>query len=536
MSSINTNTVPSRPQSSLSSNTPSNTPSNTSSNIPSHLPLDPSGKFVLPSAIDPSSYLVSTSYISINLPAQSTGKMMKQRSYLLNLPRRKNVYSDPSDPTRRVVVTGTPSGSTIPSPLKSLVDEEEGWEFDTFSIERGYNDMTVEEVLRTIITDKDVEIPTSFESVGHIAHMNLRDNVLPYKYVVGKVIMDKNTPITKVITKVGTIETEFRTFSMECIAGQDDGDYVVEVKEEGNRFKFDFEKVYWNSKLAGEHRRVVQEIGGQKKGKGKGKSNRDAVSVVSSPTPVVADIMAGVGPFAIPLTSDYNVTVLANDLNPSSYSGLVNNGEINKCGELLVPSNLDGREFIHKLSDEGTKVDYVIMNLPQIAVEFLDAFRGWDFGRCGEPIVYVYGFYKGEIEDGWDGDYKGMVKERCENALGTGIKGEFDIHRVRDVAPKKPMICARFVLPREVGEMERVDLKDYVMGVRKEEGGDKKRLKIGTDESFHANEEEDDDDDDDDDLMAKMDALGIGAGDEYDDDDDDDLGNLDDLEAYFKKS
>jgi hypothetical protein len=36
--------------------------------------------------------------------------------------------------------------------------------------------------------------------------------------------------------------------------------------------------------------------------------------------------------------------------------------------------------------------------------------------------------------------------------------------------------------------------------------------------------------------MAKIDALGIGAGDDYDDDDDDDLGNLDDLEAYFKKS
>jgi hypothetical protein len=57
-----------------------------------------------------------------------------------------------------------------------------------------------------------------------------------------------------------------------------------------------------------------------------------------------------------------------------------------------------------------------------------------------------------------------------------------------------------------------------------------------TDKSFHANEEEDDDDDDDDDLMAKMDALGVGAGDDYDNDDDDDLGNLDDLEAYFKKS
>ncbi|GMH49190.1 hypothetical protein TrRE_jg9047 [Triparma retinervis] len=65
-----------------------------------------------------------------------------------------------------------------------------------------------------------------------------------------------------------------------------------------------------------------------------------------------------------------------------------------------------------------------------------------------------------------------------------------------------------------------------------------------TENCFQVNAEEDDDDDDDDDdgddLMAKMDALGIGAGDGYgdddDDDDDDDLGNLDDLEAYFKNS
>jgi len=95
--------------------------------------------------------------------------------------------------------------------------------------------MTVEEVLRTLIKDPDVEIPTSFESVGHIAHMNLRENVMPWKYVVGRVVLNKNKNIKKVITKVGTIENEFRTFDMECIAGVDDGNYEVELKEEGNR-------------------------------------------------------------------------------------------------------------------------------------------------------------------------------------------------------------------------------------------------------------------------------------------------------------
>ena len=34
-------------------------------------------------------------------------------------------------------------------------------------------------------------------------------------------------------------------------------------------------------------------------------------------------MMAGVGPFAIPLGRNVKATVLANDLNPDSYAGLV---------------------------------------------------------------------------------------------------------------------------------------------------------------------------------------------------------------------
>ena len=41
--------------------------------------------------------------------------------------------------------------------------------------------------------------------------------------------------------------------------------------------------------------------------------------------------------------------------------------------------NLDARRFIHKMNDDRVDVDHFIMNLPQLAPEFLDAFRGWKF-------------------------------------------------------------------------------------------------------------------------------------------------------------
>ena len=53
-----------------------------------------------------------------------------------------------------------------------------------------------------VLLPPGVDVPGSFETVGHIAHLNLRDELLPHKYTVGRVLLDKNTKIKTVLNKV----------------------------------------------------------------------------------------------------------------------------------------------------------------------------------------------------------------------------------------------------------------------------------------------------------------------------------------------
>jgi len=70
------------------------------------------------------------------------------------------------------------------------------------------------------VLPEGVEAPSSFETVGHIAHFNLRREQMPWRRVIGQVILDKNPLLRTVVTKVGEIESEYRVFSMEVIAGE----------------------------------------------------------------------------------------------------------------------------------------------------------------------------------------------------------------------------------------------------------------------------------------------------------------------------
>ncbi|KAJ2351812.1 tRNA(m(1)G37)methyltransferase, partial [Coemansia sp. RSA 2618] len=233
---------------------------------------------------------------------------------------------------------------------------------------------------------------------------------------------------------------------------------------------FDYSKVYWNSRLHPEHERLVAKF-----------------ACGSS----ICDVMAGVGPFAIPAARK-GTLVWANDLNPASYQALCDNVRLNKVGARVRPFNMDGRAFIRHAfaeyckqtagervsslpplprSNTGKKAakdavppiavgsrsfDHVVMNLPAIALEFLDAFRGLFYSITGGsevdeainlPTIHTHCFTKSDEPE------KDILTRACR-ALGYPEEKyrelTADVHYVRKVAPKKDMYCLSLLLPESV--------------------------------------------------------------------------------------
>lgn len=275
---------------------------------------------------------------------------------------------------------------------------------------------------------------SSFEQVGHVIHLNLPVTHLPHRFIIGRILLDKIQAIRTVVNKMGNIASKFRAFKMELLAGVED--FNVTLKEHGITFRFDYSKVYWNSRLSTEHQRVLKHF---KEGE------------------TIADMFAGVGPFALPAAAR-GFQVYANDLNPDSYAALVDNSNRNRLTSKIHAFNLDGSDFIQHLIRENVTFHHVLMNLPASAVEFMTAFRNTFPMTWGEslPMIhcYTFAFFEKDAEEG-----ARNAQKLVEDVLGSPIE-PVEIYDVRDVAPNKHMYCVSFPLPKQAAINRKRPLED----------------------------------------------------------------------------
>lgn len=400
----------------------------------------------------------------------------------------------------------------------------------------------------------EVALPSGFETVGHIAHLNLHASLLPYKRFIGQVLLDCNAPLIRtVVNKVGALASEFRELPLELIAGEPN--YVAEVKQGGYSFLVPYDRVYWNSKLSEEHDRLIQKL---------------------MPGDELLDVMAGVGPFVVPAVfARAGLSYVAgNDLNPACTSAMIENVRRNRAivttrgaakggkkpsrrqatgsdhattttsppqespGPLppcapFEAFNLDGRRFIEEMRrtrivrprrlpgvaepDAGglgveplpsKRRRHFAMNLPALAVTFLNAFSGPQWLDTDAVVhdravvVHCYCFVQfsvaalagssvsnaksgsatavaaGGLEEEEEGDdadqllrsaisrvgqpganppsadwLKRVALAQAELVLGHQLsetKHVEEVHIVRDVAPHKVMCCVSFTLPDSI--------------------------------------------------------------------------------------
>ena len=183
--------------------------------------------------LDRSSFSSTLQLVGLRIAPQQCTAMQKQlQGHIFHRAKVRPIIPDPngepSRPSRLLLL----SEAVTDTELHGLPDElrdyvlSEGAVPVLHELLLGYDVLSVEQVLRSIIP-AGMDVPSAFEQVGHIAHINLKAEQLPYKAVIGQVLLDKNSRIRTVVNKVDSISNEFRVFPMEVIAG--DEDFVTQV-------------------------------------------------------------------------------------------------------------------------------------------------------------------------------------------------------------------------------------------------------------------------------------------------------------------
>nr|XP_035116549.1 tRNA (guanine(37)-N1)-methyltransferase isoform X2 [Callithrix jacchus] len=388
--------------------------------------------------LDRTAFKKTVSIPVLKVRKEVVSKLMRSlKRAALQRPGVKRVIEDPEDKESRLIMLDPYKMFTHDSfeeaELSVLEQLNVSPQISEYNLELTYENFKSEEILRAVLPEGQ-DVTSGFSRVGHIAHLNLRDHQLPFKHLIGQVMIDKNPGITSAVNKINNIDNTYRNFQMEVLSGEQN--MMTKVRENNYTYEFDFSKVYWNPRLSTEHSRITELL---------------------KPGDVLFDVFAGVGPFAIPVAKK-NCTVFANDLNPESHKWLLHNCKLNKVDQNVKVFNLDGKDFLQgpikeelmqllSLSKERKPSVHIVMNLPAKAIEFLSAFKSLlDEQPCSSellPIVHCYSFSK-------DANPTEDVRQRAGAVLGISLEACSSVHLVRNVAPNKEMLCITFQIPAAV--------------------------------------------------------------------------------------
>jgi tRNA (guanine37-N1)-methyltransferase len=221
---------------------------------------------------------------------------------------------------------------------------------------------------RQLPPDLYTSIPHSLDIIGDVAVLEIPSELKAYQRIIGQAILKTHKNIKSVHAKAGVISGVYRIRDLIYIAGENRTQTVY--NEYGCQYHVDLAKAYFSPRLSQEHHRVATLVHADE---------------------IVADLFAGVGPFVVPIGKLCpNAKVYAVDINPDAVDLLKINIQVNKVTSRVYPLLGDARELAN--SELCGIADRVIMNLPETAIDFIDA--ACQTLKPTGGLIHFYGFVR----------------------------------------------------------------------------------------------------------------------------------------------
>ena len=153
-----------------------------------------------PVTIDKSRFDKTLQLVALNIPVKTCSDLLKRlKDFLFMKPKTKRVYH--ASDTRRLLLLNEDISTLdiegFPTELKNLIQStketittgsivrfivrpclykpQRPFSLEFFSLELGYSHLSVDEALRVLLPSTVHDVPSSYEQIGHIAHLNLRE-------------------------------------------------------------------------------------------------------------------------------------------------------------------------------------------------------------------------------------------------------------------------------------------------------------------------------------------------------------------------
>jgi tRNA (guanine37-N1)-methyltransferase len=248
-------------------------------------------------------------------------------------------------------------------------------------------------------------LPRALDVIGDIAVIDIPPELKTHKHVIGEALLKTHKNVRIVLAKVGAVTGTYRLRELEVIAGEHRTTTVH--KEHGCQYHVDVATAYFSPRLSTEHNRVA--------------------SIVQEGETVV-DLFAGVGPFAVLIAKkNADAKVYAVDINPEAVEFLKKNIRLNRVDNHVIPIQGNARQTVE---DQLLGVaDRVIMNLPEKAIEFVDA--ACKAVKPSGGIVHYYAFIR--LPDSLENAQQ-RFSEAVEKA-GRKVDAFLSSKTVRETAP-----------------------------------------------------------------------------------------------------